>query len=145
MVRLNKAKHICVIAATSTLLTLFAPSAQAEEPLPTPISDWYEALRQSDEGAFDTLLADTATIELKDIGITQTKNEFIQALDEWSELNGNAIFLTRLKAASENNIVVDVCYRFDFNEMQMQEAFLVDGNLITKSIQEKVSDSCPDF
>lgn len=145
MVSLNKPNYICAIAATSTLLILFGPSAHAEESLPIPISKWYEALRQSDEGAFDTLLADTATIELKDIGITQTKTEFIQALDEWSELNGNAIFLTRLKAASENNIVVDVCYRFDFNEMQMQEVFLVDGNLITKSIQEKVSDSCPDF
>ena len=42
----------------------------------------------------DSNLAGNAEIELRDLEITLTKEEFIDSLDQWAELNGEAELFT---------------------------------------------------
>lgn len=109
---------------------------------PKLITDWYQALRQNDHELMETLLDAEGLVELKDIGVTQTKSEFMDSLDEWSELNTDTSLYTRINSINANEVVMDVCYRFTANQVQTREVFVIAGNRITRSIQEQVADTC---
>lgn len=142
---IRNAKFSCLAIGLILLGSIPITHAFAEDKIPEPISSWYEALRQNDNEMMNALLDDNALIELKDIGITQTKSEFIESMDEWSEMNGDAVLLTRFNKATDQEIVIDVCYRFASNETQTVEAFEMIGEKIAKSIQEQVSEICSGF
>jgi hypothetical protein len=77
--------------------------------------------------------------------MVQDKEEFIQSLDEWAEANRNAVILTRIVNQSESTATVEVCYRFDSNEVLMQERFELARMQISKSVQTQLSEDCGDF
>ncbi|MGB7287167.1 MAG: nuclear transport factor 2 family protein [Salaquimonas sp.] len=133
-------------------LPLIAASAFAlpersvsQEATPSEITAWYEALKVNDADTLQVLLADDATIELTDLGITQTKTEFIASLDQWAEANAGAELKTRLVGAQEADFEMEVCYRFASNEVLNLETYSLDSGKIRKSVQERLSDSCEDF
>ena len=122
-----------------------AQMAMAQVTMPEPLTQWYEALRKSDAPALESLLGEDATIELSDLGIVQTKSEFLDSLDEWKEANDGAIILTKAEAVADTTATVDVCYSFPSNEMLIREVFTMDGAKITGSIQEQISETCDGF
>jgi len=113
--------------------------------LSRPISNWYQALQLGDAEMLSIIMAEEATIELRDLGITQTRTEFIDAFDQWLDLNRDARILTRQASASDEEVIAEVCYRFASNESLHREAFSLSDGLITGSVQEKLGDTCTGF
>ena len=67
----------------------------------TPVLDkWYPALFSADAPALASLLTEDAEIRLEDIGITQTKSEFLDSLGEWKDSIEGASFDWKLDSAA---------------------------------------------
>ena len=141
----NFGKTIPLVFVSFICLVNSMTLATGKDTIPQIVIDWYTALQNGDEKMLEAILDDAATIELKDLGIIQTKAEFTEALDEWVELNDDAKLLTRLNSITGNEIKLDVCYKFKTNELQTVEKFTVINDLIMKSGQEQVSQSCSGF
>ncbi len=112
---------------------------------PQEVERWFVALGGVDRREFKNLIADNALINLKDLGVTQTKNEFIASLDEWAAATKEASVVYRYQAISDDNAVVQVCYRFKYNEMLSVEKFTFSNEKITSSVQEKMGNNCGDM
>lgn len=112
---------------------------------PQAVETWYQALGSLNRQAFEELISDDAKITLKDLGIEQTKQEFIASLDEWERATGSATIVYRYEDIGEGTASVLVCYRFKNNETLTGESFTYDGAQITGSIQEPRGDSCKGF
>jgi hypothetical protein len=109
---------------------------------------WYTALFDVNRVAIADLLADDVVISLEDLGVTQTKAEFIESLDEWEEVAKNANLAWQLeegKEAGPNEASVLVCYQFPDNEMMIREVFGFQESKIISSVQTTVGDSCESF
>lgn len=124
------------------LLAISTVVSVSKNHLPATVKIWFDGLRQSDASIINSILAENAIIELKDLGISQTKAEFIESLDEWQHANKNAKITTKLATASSTTIIVNVCYKFPSNEVFNQETFEIANDKITKSIQEQISEKC---
>ncbi len=134
--------------AISLMIANFGLSGQyahGAESMPEPLVEWYQALRSSDAPTLDRLLSVDATIDLTDLGISQTKTEFLDSLDEWKEANDGATILTRIEEMDSNSAIVDVCYRFASNEMLIRETFTLSRQQISGSVQAQISDNCEGF
>ena len=109
---------------------------------------WYTALFDVNRVAIADLLADDAVINLEDLGVTQTKAEFIEALDEWEDVAKNANLAWQLEEGAEVDVTtasVLVCYQFPDNEMMIREVFGFRDSKIISSVQTTVGDSCENF
>lgn len=138
------------IAGAVALLTINVSTAGAAsheivvEP-PQPVEAWYQALGSVDRRAFEGLIADGTKIILKDLGIEQSKQEFIDALDEWERSTGGATIVYRYEDIGDDSAKVLVCYRFKSNETLTSETFTFNDTQIIGSVQEASSDSCERF
>lgn len=109
---------------------------------------WYWALFNVDRGVLSELLSDNALIELEDLGVTQTKMEFIAALDEWEDVAETANFAWQIDAEATQDAsqaTALVCYQFPGNDLMVREFFTFDQGKITGSVQSTVGDTCEDF
>ncbi|MBL1405265.1 MAG: hypothetical protein COC17_01760 [Hyphomicrobiales bacterium] len=124
------------------LLVLSTVVSVSQDNLPDTVQSWFDGLRTANAATFEEILTHNALIELGDLGISQTKSEFIASLDEWKHVHKGTVINTKL-ASSENALIeVNVCYKFPSNEVYNRETFeLIDGK-ISKSIQEKISNTC---
>ena len=115
----------------------------------TPVLDkWYPALFSADAPALASLLTEDAEIRLEDIGITQTKSEFLDSLGEWKDSIEGAAFAWKLAAgapASATEATALVCYRFPSNELLTREVFTFAAGKITESVQTTEGESCAGF
>lgn len=114
----------------------------------TLLDRWYTALFDVNRVAIADLLAEDVVIDLEDLGVTQTKAEFIESLDEWEEVAKNANLAWQLEEDAEvgpNEASVLVCYQFPDNEMMIREVFGFRDSKITSSVQTTVGDSCENF
>lgn len=126
-------------------LAIVPSSVRAGEAL---LDRWYTALFDVDRPAIEALLDEQAVIELEDLGVTQTRAEFIAALDEWEEVARDANLAWQLDPeteASDVQATALVCYRFTDNELLMREAFSFENDLIVRSVQTTIGESCDDF
>jgi|GEM_PF-568223 len=112
---------------------------------PQQVERWFAALGSVNKREFNALIADDAVIVLKDLGVDQTKQEFISALAEWQRLTRGANIIYRYVAIEDNTVTVNVCYRFRSNEQLNQESFTFDDEQITGSVQEFKGDDCGDM
>lgn len=131
--------------ALAVTLAIAPSSVQASEAL---LERWYAALFAVDRPAIEELLDDQAMIELEDLGVTQTKAEFIAALDEWEEIARDTNLAWQLDPeteASDIQATALVCYRFSDNELMIREAFSFENALIVRSVQSTIGESCDDF
>lgn len=125
------------------LLILTTVGSVSQDNLPNIVQNWYDGLRTVNATVFEEILTDNAEIKLKDLGISQTKREFISSLDQWKQANKDAVITTKLTSSANALSVVNVCYKFPSNEVYNRETFeLIDGK-ISKSIQEQISKNCP--
>lgn len=141
---MNAIRSLTSILTFGLLLSLSAP-AIAQNLL---LDRWYTALFDVNRLAIADLLAEDAVITLEDLGVTQTKAEFIDALDEWEEAVENANLAWQLEVDTEADATtasVLVCYQFPDNEMMIREVFGFRDAKIVSSVQTTVGDSCENF
>jgi hypothetical protein len=125
--------------AVATLL-LSVITARADEG--AIIGRWYAALLAADRTELSGLLADDVRIKLDDLGVVQTKQEFIAAIDEWQGAVAGAAIRHRIEKAEGGVTTVTACYDFPNNDMLMQETFAITDNRITASSQAAIAETC---
>jgi hypothetical protein len=128
--------------------TAFAPASGADEVVvepPLEVERWYAALGSVNRRDFAELISDDAIIVLKDLGVEQTKSEFISSLDEWNRATRKANIIYRYNTIEEGSASALVCYRFAANEQLILESFTFDNQQITGSVQESKGDNCRDM
>ncbi len=117
-----------------------SPSLADDDPV---LAQWFDALRTTDREALADLLADDARIVLNDIGIEQTKEEFLGSLDAWEEATGSGTDIRyRVEEELGAETVVTVCYDFPGNSVLTSERFLIEGESIRESNQTQIAESC---
>ncbi|MAY62703.1 MAG: hypothetical protein CML29_10865 [Rhizobiales bacterium] len=136
---------IAGIAAFTLLPSPCPVFAQTEAPV---LEKWYPALFAADAETLGSLLSNDAEIRLEDLGITQTKAEFLESLGAWKDSIEGAAFAWKLAAgapASATEATALVCYRFPSNELLTREVFTFAAGKITESVQTTEGESCAGF
>ena len=130
-----------VLTAAALLVAIIA--ARADDG--AIISRWYAALLVADRTELADLLADDVRITLDDLGIVQSKQEFIASLDEWKGAVAGAAIRHRIEKSEGGVTTVIACYDFPNNDMLMQETFAVTDNRITASSQAAIAENCEGY
>lgn len=134
---------LTLLAAIALAVTVSIPARSADAP--ALLAKWYAALQASDEPAISALLTDNAVILLEDIGIEQTKAEFVASLGEWRDAIDGGKVDYKLEASDDTSATTLVCYRFPESPMTVREVFTFAGEQISKSVQAQVADNCDGF
>ncbi|WP_202352297.1 nuclear transport factor 2 family protein [Mesorhizobium sp. 113-1-2] len=138
-----KARHVMNVRSvvfTAAALLIAIVAARADDG--AVISRWYSALLVADRTELADLLADDVRIKLDDLGIVQSKQEFIASLDEWKGAVAGAAIRHRIEKSEGGVTTVIACYDFPDNDMLMQETFAVTDNRITASSQAAIAENC---
>ncbi len=132
---------------TAVLLLSFQTGAySAPVPQMSPeVRAWFVALTKVNHPHFKKLIAEGTEIRLKDLGIVQTREEFLNSLDAWEEATKGAIILTQMISSENGKDVVEVCYRFPDNEQLNRETYHYSDGLITAVTQERIGNECKGF
>ena len=131
------------IAFAMAALTITLTTARADDG--AIIDRWYSALLVADRTELSDLLADDVRIKLDDLGVVQSKQEFIASIDEWKGAVAGAAIRHRIEKSEAGVTTVIACYDFPNNDMLMQETFAVAGNRITASSQAAIAENCDGF
>lgn len=143
MLTLMKSRSVQPAVGLLMLLAVLAPgAARAADGV---IDRWYKALLAVDRPTLTELLADNAVIRLEDLGITQTKTEFITSMDEWQQAVTGADIKYRVESEDGASTTVLACYDFPDNDILMRETFVTAGGRISESIQGTVAESCAGY
>ncbi len=133
----------CLLLTALALPQLIAPAWASDAE--AVLAAWYDALARADSASLDGLLADDAVIRLEDVGIEQTKDEFLASMDEWAVAVDGGGIRHRIEQQEGNSVTALVCYDFPDNELMTREWFvLVDGHII-ESVQATVAEHCGEF
>ena len=130
-----------VFTAAALLIAIIA--ARADDG--AIISRWYSALLVADRTELADLLADDVRIKLDDLGVVQSKQEFIASLDEWKGAVAGAAIRHRIEKSEGGVTTVIACYDFPDNDMLMQETFAVADNHITATSQAAIAENCEGY
>ncbi|TIP12825.1 MAG: nuclear transport factor 2 family protein [Mesorhizobium sp.] len=125
--------------ATATLLLSIITARADDHAL---IGRWYAALLVADRTELSDLLADDVRIKLDDLGVVQTKQEFIDSIDDWQDAVAGAAIRHRIEKTEGGVTTVIACYDFPNNDMLMQETFSITDNRITASSQAAIAETC---
>ena len=138
---------IFVIVAFSIVQILhsFAQETAKEPEMSAEVRAWFVALTKVTHPGFKKLIDEDAKIELRDLGIIQTRQEFLDSLDEWEDATKGAILLTQMISSREGTDIVRVCYRFENNEQLNRETYQYADGKITSVVQELISKECEGF
>ncbi|MGX5801507.1 nuclear transport factor 2 family protein [Bradyrhizobium sp. Arg314] len=130
-----------LVAATLLLASVVHASADDG----AIIDRWYSALLVADRGELAELLADDVRMTLDDIGVVQTKQDFIASIDEWQGAVAGAAIRHRIEKSENGQTTVLACYDFPKNDTLMRETFSVAGGRITASTQRAVAQDCSGY
>ena len=128
---------------TAALLLLPIVRASADDG--AIIDRWYSALLVADRTELSELLADDVRMKLDDIGVIQTKQDFIDSIDEWQGAVAGAEIRHRIEKSENGQTTVLACYDFPSNDTLMRETFTVAGGRITASTQTAVAQDCSGY
>ncbi|RWP68542.1 nuclear transport factor 2 family protein [Mesorhizobium sp.] len=131
------------IALAAAALLFSIVSARADDG--ALIGRWYAALLVADRTELSDLLADDVRIKLDDLGVVQTKQEFIASIDEWKGAVAGAEIRHRIEKTEAGVTTVIACYDFPKNDMLMQETFAITDNRITASSQAAIAENCDGY
>lgn len=107
------------------------------------VSKWYSALKTSNQTIFNELIAEDAVLEINPLEITQTKSEYIEALDNWEEVAKDLTLIIKgIRSTGETTVRAMVCYKFSENSFMNEELFVFLDGKITSFSQNKRSDEC---
>lgn len=127
----------------STALLMATDVARADDA--AVIDKWYGALLVADRTALSELLAENARIQLDDLGIEQSKDEFIASMDEWEGAVDGAAIRHRVEGSGAGVTTVTACYDFPANDIMMQETFAIADERITANTQATIAENCDSF
>ncbi|TIU92211.1 MAG: nuclear transport factor 2 family protein [Mesorhizobium sp.] len=128
------------IASAAAALLLSIVSARADDG--ALIGRWYAALLVADRTELSDLLADDVRIKLDDLGVVQTKQEFIASIDDWQGAVAGAEIRHRIEKTEGGVTTVIACFDFPNNDALMQETFAIADNRITASSQAAIAENC---
>ena len=128
-----------VFLAATLLLSSIARASADDGAI---IDRWYSALLVADRTELSDLLADDVRMKLDDIGVVQTKQDFIASIDEWQGAVAGAAIRHRVEKRENGQTTVLACYDFPNNDTLMRETFTVAGGRITASTQTAVAQDC---
>ncbi|SJM31716.1 nuclear transport factor 2 family protein [Mesorhizobium delmotii] len=131
------------IALAAAALLFSVMSARADDG--ALIDRWYAALLVADRTELSDLLADDVRIKLDDLGVVQTKQEFIASIDDWKGAVAGAEIRHRIEKTEGGVTTVIACYDFPNNDMLMQETFAIADNRITASSQAAIAENCDGY
>lgn len=127
-------------AVAAALMAGLAPaSASLETDL---LNRWYSLLEHANAPALGGLMARNARVQLVDLGVTQTKQEFLDSMAEFAQAIKDGSIRYRIEKSSANAAVALVCYHFTSNDMLARERFTFRSGLVTSSVQETVAENC---
>lgn len=130
------------------LLLAFAVLAPgiARASLETDIVDrWYALLANANANALSGLLAPRARIVMDDLGLNQTKAEFLDSMAEWKDSIAGGTIRYRIESTAAGRASAIVCYHFKANDRMTRETFRFASGLITRSEQVKLAEDCKAF
>ncbi len=122
-----------------------AQTSVAEPEMSPEVQAWFVALTKVNHPRFKDVIAEDAKIELRDLGITQTRQEFLDSLEEWDDATKGAILLTQMISSKNGTDVLEVCYRFENNEQLNRETYKYANGKITSVVQELIGTKCTGF
>ncbi|WP_295813412.1 DUF4440 domain-containing protein [uncultured Nitratireductor sp.] len=126
------------------IVAITIPPSLAEET--DILAKWFDALRTADREQLSDLLAEDARVVLNDIGIEQTKAEFLDSLDAWETASGKGTDIRyRLEEELGTTKVVTVCYEFPGNSVLTSERFRIEKGKIEQSDQSQIAEDCDDI
>ncbi len=109
------------------------------------IERWFSALLVADRTELSDLLSDDVRMKLDDIGVVQSKEDFIASIDEWQGAVAGAAIRHRIEKSEKGETTVLACYDFPNNDTLMRETFTVAGGRITASTQKAVAQDCSGY
>ncbi|EBX4816798.1 nuclear transport factor 2 family protein, partial [Salmonella enterica subsp. enterica serovar Newport] len=109
------------------------------------LARWYALLQHADANALSGLMARNARVQLVDLGVTQTKQEFLGSMSEFAQAMKGGKIRYRVERAAANSASALVCYNFASNDVLARESFTFQQGLIATSVQETVAQDCNDF
>jgi hypothetical protein len=133
-----------VLALWSSISAATSGCSLAQE-MPPTVGKWFDALRSADRNGFEAVLAGNAEVDLRYLGIVQTRAEFIESLDAWGDAIKEGEVLTKTISADAATAIVDVCYRFPSNEKVNRETFTIEADKIVRVVQEESAQTCQGF
>ena len=131
--------------AVGILMSAAMPLPAAAVDMPPLAAQWYAALQTADRNAFLKLIAQDAKIDLRQLDIVQSRDEFIESLDNWEDVVRDAKIETKPISGDPANAVIDVCYRFPSNQRLIRETFVFAGAVIANQTQELIAENCDGF
>ncbi|ESY82645.1 nuclear transport factor 2 family protein [Mesorhizobium australicum] len=139
----RQAMNVRPVVFTAAALMIAIVAARADDR--AIISRWYSALLVADRTELADLLADDVRIKLDDLGVVQSKQEFIASLDEWKGAVAGAAIRHRIERTESGVTTVIACYDFPNNDMLVQETFAVSDNRITANSQAAIAENCEGY
>lgn len=126
-------------SCAAVLFCLAYMPAIAQQPV---TEEWYAALAVADRARLESLLADNAKIRLTDLGVEQTKAEFVDSLDEWEAAVKGATIRHRIESSNAAVTTVIACYDFPANDTLLRETFRIEAGLILENNQDAIAETC---
>jgi len=123
-------------------LILIACSDEQSSAKSETVDKWYAALKASDRSAFNEIMTEDAIIEIKALGIIQTKAEFIESLNNWEDIAKSLKLSHTVRKASDTSARVEVCYEFPSNSFTNTESFTLVNGKVTSQVQELLKEGC---
>jgi hypothetical protein len=130
---------------SAILIAITLSPAFAENDHSGLMTRWYDALVAVEREEISALLSNEATIELKDIGVTQSGAEFVASLDEWADAIKGGSIRHKITADGADTVTATVCYTFTSSAMMTTENFVFAGKQIVSSVQETIATNCDGF
>lgn len=131
------------VSLSAALLLISIVRASADDG--AIIDRWYSALLVADRTELSDLLSDDVRMKLDDIGVVQSKQDFIASIDEWQGAVAGAAIRHRIEKSEKGETTVLACYDFPSNDTLMRETFIVAGNRIVASTQTAVAQDCSGY
>jgi len=126
----------------TTAITIFTTTSSFADTMAL-VNQWYGAIKTSNRAVFKEMIAEDASIEIRPLEITQTKSEFIEALDTWEEITDDLTLIIKGSGATgETTAQAMVCYRFSENSYLNEETFTFLDGKITAHTQTRREDEC---
>lgn len=127
------------LAAALLAATMLSP-ARADDA--AVVDAWYDALLRADRDQLAKLLTDDAVVKLQDLGLEQSRGDFIGSMDEWATAVEGAQIRHKLEKDEAGVATVIACYDFPDNDILMRETFRIAGDKISESEQVTLADNC---
>jgi hypothetical protein len=138
----SRGLRLALVVCVGTMAIAGAARADSVSPVLPILKLWYDRLGVADASGLAVLLTDDATVQLQDLGVAQSKQEFLDSMDEWAASVAGAHIRYRVETIGADSARVLACYDFPSNDVLMREVFHMSDGLISGIVQTEAARSC---